>query len=178
MATASSLPTDAPTSQPTPSRCRNGGPAGPPLGLPRATDSIARRPHDSPAASPVWPPVARGRFSSTPPVDDPTAPRWPAGLVEHSQAPPRPPQRGTQIHEPRLGAKRRPHTARQRRLLQLPLGLAQLGHELGPPRVPFQELAQQVCPLVSHIASRGCVGMIAAVLLDAAPHIPAFVRND
>src|SRR5208337_3134147 len=63
MATASSLPTDAATSQPTPSRCRNGGPAGRPLGSPRATDSIARWPHDSPAASPVWPPVARGRFS-------------------------------------------------------------------------------------------------------------------
>src|SRR5271157_3352647 len=31
-------------------------------------------PHDNLAASPAWPPVARGRFSSTPPVDDLTAP--------------------------------------------------------------------------------------------------------
>ena len=145
-------------SRPNPSRCRDGGPAGPPLGSLRATDSIARWPHDSPAASPAWPPVARGRFSSTPPVDDLTAPHSSArvgrALAEHHRA-----HRSgaAQIHEPGFGTKRRPHAARQGRLLQLRLGLAELGHEPGPPRSPSSS-PQQVRPLVSHVASGDVCG--------------------
>src|SRR5208283_3656732 len=93
--------------------------------------------------------------------------------------PPRPAQRRRQIHEPRLGTKRRTGEACQARLLQLRLGRAEPGCVPGPEFVGFQQLAQQVGSLMSQVAGRdGLVMMSVAIPLDAAAHIRPLIRDN
>ena len=95
------------------------------------------------AASPAWPPVLAVDFRQHR-VDDPTAPHWRQGWSStrrHHRAD----RSGAPKFMNRVGAKRRP-THHANAVCCSFLGLAKLGHELGP-LVPFQKFTQQVCPL-------------------------------